>query len=219
MVAGVLFLSVFACSAKAFFDFYVNGVIFADGKSLPLGEGGTAKPCRMRGLLFCLPSSATCGDSFSREKPSWRHMGWLAYRQCRAGVYSRRILCYNTRRKCRGRVSCPVKARKYYDQSTFRLPWQPFRQVTDAKLCQPIPQFARFLPHLYYWHTTFQNNHILPHNMTRNSTAADNQVGGCFRLLLTHFRFQEQLSIHIKTESAILINFIMAHSSFLHNPK
>ena len=39
------------------------------------------------------------------------------------------------------------KVRNWYAQSTFRLPWQPFRQVTDAKLCKRIPGFARFLPY------------------------------------------------------------------------
>ena len=35
-------------------------------------------------------------------------------------------------------------------------------QVTDAKLCNAIPPFATGFPLLYYSHTTFQNNHILP---------------------------------------------------------
>ena len=55
-------------------------------------------------------------------------------------------------------------------------------------------------------------------NMTK-ITAADQMVGGWFYLSLAHFGFQEPFLIHIKTESAILVNFIMTHTHFLHNPK
>ena len=65
----------------------------------------------------------------------------------------------------------PTKARVLYAQNTIRMPREPFSQVTDAKLYRLIPGFARFLPYLYYSHTTFQNNHILPQHDT-NSTAA-----------------------------------------------
>ena len=61
-------------------------------------------------------------------------------------------LCYNTL----------TKARAFYDKNTIRMPWQPFRQVTDAKLCNAIPTFAASLCHLCYSLTTLENNHILP---------------------------------------------------------
>ena len=49
-----------------------------------------------------------------------------------------------------------------YDKDTIRLPRQDLTQERHTKLCNAIPPFATGLPHLYYSHTTFQNNHILP---------------------------------------------------------
>ena len=43
-----------------------------------------------------------------------------------------------------------------------------------------IPPFATGLPHLYYWHTTFENNHILPQHDENNSRLRDG--GGCLYL-------------------------------------
>ena len=61
-------------------------------------------------------------------------------------------LCYNS----------PTKERFSYDQGAFYLPWQDLSQARHTKLCNAMPPFATGLPHLYYSHTTFQNNHILP---------------------------------------------------------
>ena len=76
----------------------------------------------------------------------------------------------------------PTKARVFYAQNFIRLPWQSFSQVTDAKLCKQIPKFARFSPHLYYSHTTFEKTTFCP-NMTRNNTAADLMVGGYLHIV------------------------------------
>ena len=57
------------------------------------------------------------------------------------------------------------------EKMCFPMPWQPFSQVTDAKLCRIIPSFATGLTHLYYSLTTLQISTFCP-NMTRNSTAA-----------------------------------------------
>ena len=65
------------------------------------------------------------------------------------------------------------KARAFYVEDPIRLPRQPFSQVTDSKLCHLIPRFATVLPQLYYSHTTFENNHILPptwHEITQPPT-------------------------------------------------
>jgi len=65
--------------------------------------------------------------------------------------------------------------------------WIPgYKTLTEFAICPLHSAFYRFtsgfpvwfLPHLYYWHTTFENNHILPPNMTK-ITAADLMVGGC----------------------------------------
>ena len=45
-----------------------------------------------------------------------------------------------------GAYDAPQKARKDYAQNLICLPWKPFCQVTDAKLCKQIPGFARFYP-------------------------------------------------------------------------
>ena len=37
----------------------------------------------------------------------------------------------------------PMKARAFYGENSVSLPWQPFSQVTDAKLYNAIPRFAR----------------------------------------------------------------------------
>ena len=57
---------------------------------------------------------------------------------------------------------CQRKRGNLYEKDFVRLPWQDLSQVTDAKLYNAIPTFATGLPHLYYSHTTLQNNHILP---------------------------------------------------------
>ena len=76
----------------------------------------------------------------------------------------------------RFRYCCTIipqtKARAVYDKDLGR--------GEQTKLYHPIPQFARHFPNSYYQHTTFERDHTFAPNMTRNSTAADLIVGGCF---------------------------------------
>jgi len=74
----------------------------------------------------------------------------------------------------------PTKARIFYEKDIVCLPWQDLSQVTDAKLYNAIPRFATGLPLLYYSHTTFENNHILPQHDENNSRLYHG--GGYFHL-------------------------------------
>ena len=67
----------------------------------------------------------------------------------------------------------PTKARNLHDQGTFLLPWQDLTQQRHTKLCFCLPPFATGLCHLYYSHTTFENNHILPQHDENNSRRPD----------------------------------------------
>ena len=60
-----------------------------------------------------------------------------------------------------------MKARGFYDKDTFRLPWQDLTQARHTKLYNAIPPFATGFSHLYYSHTTFENNHLLPQHDTK----------------------------------------------------
>ncbi len=54
-------------------------------------------------------------------------------------------------------------------KNIVRLPWQDLSQERHTKLYNAIPPFAMGLYHLYYSHTTFENNHILPQHDENNS--------------------------------------------------
>ena len=77
-------------------------------------------------------------------------------------------------------IQYPHESRDVYDQNLICLPWQDLTQERHTKLCNPIPRFARWFPYLYYSHTTFQNNHILPKHDENNSPRPSGR-----RLLLT----------------------------------
>ena len=66
-------------------------------------------------------------------------------------------------------------------KSLICLPWQDLTQQRHTKLRSAISSFATGLPHLYYWHTTFENNHILPQYDTKQHSRL-HHGGGCFYL-------------------------------------
>ncbi len=66
-----------------------------------------------------------------------------------------------------GAIISLTKVRRRYEKGAFCLPREDLSQVTDAKLYNAIPPFATGLPHLYYSHTTFENNHLLPQHDTK----------------------------------------------------
>ena len=68
--------------------------------------------------------------------------------------------CYNTPNESEG---------DHYAQNFIRLPREDLTQERHTRLCNAIPRFATGLPHLYYSHTTFENNHILPQHDENNS--------------------------------------------------
>ena len=79
---------------------------------------------------------------------------------------------------CRGIIP-PTKARVFYGENTVRLPRQDLTQARHTKLYNAIPPFATGLPLLYYPHTTFQNNHLLPQHDTKQHSRL-HLGGGCF---------------------------------------
>ena len=99
-----------------------------------------------------------------------------------------------------------TQARVFYDKNSVRLPRQDFIVERQTRLCHLIPPFATGLCHLYYSHTTFENNHILPQHDTKPHSRRPSGRRLCL--------FVHHIGIYRLTLSAYSFNVVLISSSF-----